>query len=76
MKYGDRKDAETLRGPILNIGSPETELAPALLDLARNVLLQDKAYVDRIKRHYRRFRARIDGGGSRMPEKGRRKARP
>jgi len=50
-----------LIGPSLNLGSPQTELADRLLDLARDVLLHDKAYVERVKRHYRLFRARIDG---------------
>jgi hypothetical protein len=76
MKYGSRKDAEDLKGPILNIGSPETKLAPAILELARNVLLQDKAYIERIKRHYRMFRDRIEGKTGRMSGKGRKKAQP
>jgi len=50
-----------LMGPCLNLGSPQSELARALLDVVRNVLLQDEAYVERIKRHYRHFRTRIDG---------------
>jgi len=50
-----------LMGPCLNITSPQTELSRPLLDLARDVLLQDKAYVERVKRHYRLFRERIDG---------------
>ena len=49
-----------LQGPILNLTSPQTELAPALLDFTRDALLQDEAYVERVKRHYRHFRARID----------------
>ena len=50
-----------LMGPCLNLGSPQTELARALLHFVRNVLLQDEAYVEGIKRHYRHFRTRIDG---------------
>lgn len=50
-----------LKGPILNLGSPKTELAPALLDLVRDVLLQDDTYVERIKRYYRHVQAKIDG---------------
>ena len=48
-------------GPSLNLGSPETELADGILDLVRNVLLQDDLYVERVKRHYRQFRNKIDG---------------
>ena len=50
-----------LIGPSLNLGRPQTELADGLLNLLRDILLQDEAYVERIKRHYRHFRARIDG---------------
>jgi hypothetical protein len=50
-----------LMGPCLNIGSPQSELAVPILDLARSVLLKDEAYVERIKRHYQLFRASIDG---------------
>ncbi|MFH1008279.1 MAG: hypothetical protein V1800_12390 [Candidatus Latescibacterota bacterium] len=50
-----------LIGPSLNFGSPETELADGILDLFRNVLLQDETYVDRVKRHYRQFRNKVDG---------------
>jgi len=62
-----------LIGPILNPGSLHTELADALLDLVRDVLLQDEAYVERIKRHYRRFRARIDGKSAASPRRKKKK---
>ena len=50
-----------LKGPILNLPSPQTALAPAILELARNLLLRDPDYVARIKRHYRLFRDKVDG---------------
>ena len=50
-----------LMGPVLNIGSPQSELARPILDLVRSVLLKNEAYVERIKRHYQLFRAMIDG---------------
>jgi hypothetical protein len=49
-----------MRGPCLNVGSPQSNVAPALLELAQTVLLADPAYVDRIKRHYALFRAKVD----------------
>ena len=49
-----------LVGPSLNLGSSETELADGILNLVRNVLLQDETYVDRVKRHYRQFRNKVD----------------
>lgn len=52
---------EELKGPALNLASPQSNLAPALLDLFREVLLPDTAYLERVKRHYAMFRERIDG---------------
>jgi len=59
-------------GPCLNIGSPRSELAGPILDLASSVLLKDEAYVERIKRHYQLFRAKIDGKPTIIPFRGKR----
>ena len=48
-----------MQGPILNLGSPQSSLALALLAAVEHVL-QDKQYVDRLKRHYTMFRSAID----------------
>lgn len=48
-----------MQGPALNIGSPISPLSPILLKLVRGVLL-DKAYVARVKRHYRMFKNAVD----------------
>jgi hypothetical protein len=60
MRYGDLSEAQLLQGPTLNIGSRETELSEGILDLTRNVLLKDPDYIERVKRHYRMFRERVD----------------
>ena len=52
---------EELKGPSLNMASPQSNLAPAILELLKKVVLPDAEYVKRIKRHYRMFRDRIDG---------------
>jgi hypothetical protein len=52
---------DELKGPVLNLSSQQSNLAPALLDLFREVLLQDTSYVERVKRHYAMFRKKIDG---------------
>ena len=52
---------EELKGPALNLASAQSDLAPALLDLFREVLLQDTHYLERVKRHYAMFREKIDG---------------
>ncbi len=51
-----------LMGPALNLSSPQSDLAPALLKLFQNVLLQDNAYIERVKQHYAMFRATVDKG--------------
>lgn len=72
MKDDDPQVVASLKGPVLNLGSPATALAPALLELTRTVLLQDIHYVERIKRHYQMFRQQVEGGrpGRRTPEHG------
>jgi hypothetical protein len=59
-----------MQGPILNPGSPQSPLAPAILRLTEEVLLKDAAYVERIKRHYALFRQKIDGGKLKQKAKG------
>jgi len=52
--------AREMKGPILNLASPQSRKAPAILKLAANLLLTDAAYVARLKRHYAMFREKID----------------
>ncbi len=62
-KWMGDSDPETIRelqGPSLNLCSPQTKLAPAILELFKNVLLPDEAYIERVKRHYEMFREKID----------------
>lgn len=62
MNNADPQVIAELKGPVLNMGSPATALAPALLELTRTVLLQDMHYIERIKRHYQMFRPRVEAG--------------
>jgi len=55
----DLVTVKQLQGPILNPGSPQSKLAPAILELAKDIL-QDQNYVARIKRHYKMFKETID----------------
>jgi uncharacterized protein YecA (UPF0149 family) len=50
---------EELQGPALNSASPQSDLAPALLLMVKQVL-QDKDYVNRLKRHYEMFKETVD----------------
>ncbi|MGD9973531.1 MAG: hypothetical protein AB7S77_10750 [Desulfatirhabdiaceae bacterium] len=54
-------DIDMLKGPSLNLASPQSEIAPGLLKLFKQVLLPDQDYIERIKRHYHIFREKIDG---------------
>jgi hypothetical protein len=52
---------DDLRGPVLNLGSPQSRQAPAILELIETVVLRDRDYIERVKRHYALFREKIDG---------------
>ena len=54
------EDLAELIGPALATGQPQGKLAPALLDFVRDIILADPDYVERIKRHYKMFRERIE----------------
>jgi hypothetical protein len=60
MGRNDPAIIEEMKGPALNLASPQSNLAPGLLELFRNVLLQDTGYLERVKRHYAMFREEID----------------
>jgi hypothetical protein len=58
----DPRDIAALKGPMLNLASPQSSLAPAILKLVSDVLLRDGAFLARLKRHYQMFRADVEGG--------------
>jgi hypothetical protein len=60
MKDDDPEIIRTLKGPVLNLTSPQSDLAGLILKLTEAVLLKDHAYIDRVKTHYRMFKDRID----------------
>jgi len=53
-------DIEELQGPGLNLGAPETQYSDGILELFKKVLWKDQEYIERVKRHYRMFRATVD----------------
>ncbi len=55
----DPRVIHELQGPVLNSASRQSRLAPILVDLVKWAL-QDKAYVERLKRHYKMFRESVD----------------
>lgn len=52
LNMDDPKTIRELQGPALNLGSPQSKLAPAFLELVRTAVLKDPLYIERIKRHY------------------------
>ena len=61
MGDDDPNVIDELQGPVLNLASPQSKQAPAILELIETVALQDDAYIERIKRHYSLFREKVDG---------------
>jgi tetratricopeptide (TPR) repeat protein len=75
MNNTDPQVVAELKGPVLNLASPATALAPALLELTRTVLLQDTDYIERVKRHYHMFRQCIESGRREHSASGRKRER-
>jgi len=63
MGSNDPDIIKDLMGPELNLTSPQSDLAPALLKLFQRVLLQDGDYIERVKQHYAMFRKTVDKKG-------------
>ncbi len=64
LGFDDPRLIKELKGPSLNAGSPQSEIAPAVLDIVKNVVLQDEPYVERLKTHYALFRQGIESKGN------------
>jgi hypothetical protein len=59
MKGNDPEIIKELKGPILNWGSPQSEFSADWLKFIAKVILKDKQYVERLKRHYLMFKQKI-----------------
>ncbi len=59
LSFDDPQMVKDMKGPALNPLSPQSEIAPAVLDVVEKVILQDERYVERLKSHYKLFRSRI-----------------
>lgn len=59
-RHNDPQIIREMQGPVLNPSGQQSELAPALLRLVRDTLLKDPAYLERLKRHYRMFKEKLD----------------
>jgi hypothetical protein len=57
--HGDRKGAREIMQASLDPLNPQSRFAPSLLRLFRTVVLGDKAYIQRIQRHYAMFKQHL-----------------
>ncbi len=55
--------ADRMSGAQLESMQRQSDIAPVLFMLAKELVLSDPAYVERIKRHYRMFRDKVDSRG-------------
>lgn len=60
MGSDDPSAIDGLKGIGLNLSNKQADWALALSKLVDQILKTDRAYLNRIKRHYRMFRAKID----------------
>ena len=57
--HGDRKGAREIKQASLDPLNPQSSFAPTFLGLFRTVVLQDKAYIQRLQRHYAMFKQHL-----------------
>ena len=55
----DENDIKELKGPGLEIFQIQSELSDKVLKMFDKILFSDKKYLDRIERHYNRFKKRL-----------------
>jgi hypothetical protein len=60
MGDDDPNVIDDLQGPVLNLASPQSKQAPAILELIETIVLRNRAYIERVKRHYALLREKID----------------
>jgi hypothetical protein len=69
MRNPDPDSIADLVGPSLNPLSPQSSLAPALLQAMRDLVLRDEKYVARLARHYRAFKETLVPVPRRLPRR-------
>jgi preprotein translocase subunit SecA len=52
-----------LKGPVLNVTSPQSKFADNWLKFISEVLLKDNHYVERLKKYYQLFRKKVEEEG-------------
>lgn len=62
MGYGTKSsEVASMVGASLNLASKQSKYAEAILQFMKEIIFQDKDYVQRLKTHYKLFKETIDG---------------
>lgn len=57
--HADQEGARETKGPYLDPLNPQSKFSPSFLRLFQTVVLQDKAYIQRLERHYTMFKQQL-----------------
>ena len=63
--HGDREGAREIASASLDPLNAQSKASPVLLELFRHIILEDRAYIDRLRRHYRMFKRAQRGAAPR-----------
>ena len=55
----DKATVDELKGPCLNSMSPQSKYAKEILRIISGFVITDKMYIERLKKHYARFKIKI-----------------
>lgn len=69
MREDDPDMVAELLGPALHLGPAQGRHANAILEMAKQLVLSDKAYVARVKRHYAMFREDVEQSNRLVPDR-------
>ncbi len=61
LSFDDPQMVKDMKDPALNPLSPQSEIAPAVLNIVITVVIQDERYVERLETHYKLFRNTLGG---------------
>jgi hypothetical protein len=67
--HGDRQGAREIKQASLDPFNPQSRFAASFLRLFRTVVLQDKAYIQRLQRHYTMFKQQLKPPANSTPDR-------
>ena len=60
LGINDRSVIKEMLGPILNVASPQSRIAPQILRMFNDILLVDVDYISSVRRHYKLMKDKIN----------------